>query len=237
MPKLSIITINLNNKEGLQKTMASVISQTFTDYEYIVIDGGSTDGSLDMIKGNADKISNWVSEPDKGIYDAMNKALKLARGTWINFLNSGDSYYNSETIAKIFENEIPPIFDALLGNVVVWNNNKSTIFDYHKFIMRINYRYCHQAVFIRTNCHRPFDTNYKIVADLDILIEFINKNRVKFINEIVVNFDESGISRTNLSCLYNERKKIIQKKGIWYLIPIEMFSYFKFRLFHLLGRI
>jgi len=83
--KLSIITVNLNNAAGLQKTIESVITQTFTDYEYIIIDGGSTDGSVDVIKQHADKITYWVSEPDKGIYNAMNKGILQAKGEYCLF--------------------------------------------------------------------------------------------------------------------------------------------------------
>ncbi|MDR2910496.1 MAG: glycosyltransferase [Bacteroidales bacterium] len=93
--KLSIITINLNNVAGLQKTIESVVKQTFTDYEYIVIDGGSTDGSADIIKQHANKITYWVSEPDKGIYNAMNKGIRVAKGEYCLFLNSGDWLINS----------------------------------------------------------------------------------------------------------------------------------------------
>lgn len=95
MPKISVITINLNNKEGLCKTIESVVSQTFTDYEYIIIDGGSMDGSVDVIKEYSDKITYLVSEPDKGIYNAMNKGILNAHGEYFQFLNSGDEYTSS----------------------------------------------------------------------------------------------------------------------------------------------
>ncbi len=91
--KLSIITVNLNNKDGLQKTIDSVISQTFKDFEWIVIDGGSTDGSKELIEKYSDYISYWVSEPDKGIYNAMNKGIKVAKGDYLEFLNSGDIFF------------------------------------------------------------------------------------------------------------------------------------------------
>ena len=95
--KLSIITINLNNREGLQKTIESVISQTFRDFEWIVIDGGSTDGSAELIKQYAAHFAYWVSESDKGIYNAMNKGIRQAKGEWLQFLNSGDQLYEETT--------------------------------------------------------------------------------------------------------------------------------------------
>ncbi len=92
MPKLSIITINYNNRSGLQKSMQSVFAQSFTDYEYIIIDGGSTDGSKELIEENSGRLAYWVSESDNGIYHAMNKGILKAKGELLIFLNSGDFY-------------------------------------------------------------------------------------------------------------------------------------------------
>ena len=99
-PKLSIITVNLNNAAGLQKTIESVINQTFTDYEFIIIDGGSTDSSLEIIKQYANKITYWVSEPDNGIYNGMNKGIGQADGEYCFFLNSGDWMIENNTLYK-----------------------------------------------------------------------------------------------------------------------------------------
>lgn len=96
--KLSIITINYDNKEGLLKTILSVVNQINHDYEYIIIDGGSNDGSVDIIKDYADKIDYWVSSKDKGIYNAMNKGIDVAKGEYCIFMNSGDTFYDSNTL-------------------------------------------------------------------------------------------------------------------------------------------
>ena len=99
--KLSVITINLNDAEGLQKTLRSVWErQSFTDFEHIVIDGASTDGSVEVIKKYADKLAYWVSEPDKGIYSAMNKGIVRARGEYLLFINSGD-WLADDVLAKV----------------------------------------------------------------------------------------------------------------------------------------
>ena len=103
--KLSIITINLNNRDGLQKTIDSVVSQTFRDFEWIVIDGGSTDGSKELIEQYADHFSYWVSEPDKGIYNAMNKGIKVAKGEYLQFLNSGDWLVDEKALERCFWHE------------------------------------------------------------------------------------------------------------------------------------
>lgn len=99
---LSIITVNLNNLEGLKRTYDSVVSQTFTDYEWLVIDGGSTDGSREFIEQHQDKFAYWCSEPDKGIFNAMNKGIVRAKGEYLNFMNSGDCFACEETVAEVF---------------------------------------------------------------------------------------------------------------------------------------
>ena len=100
--KLSIITINYNNREGLKRTIESVVNQTFTDFEWILIDGGSTDGSKELIEQYSNRFSYWVSEPDNGIYNAMNKGLRAAKGDYLQFLNSGDRLYNAQSLASCF---------------------------------------------------------------------------------------------------------------------------------------
>lgn len=111
--KLSIITVNLNNKGGLQKTIDSIVSQTFKDFEWIVIDGGSTDGSKELIERFSNHMSFGVSEPDKGIYNAMNKGIKVAKGEYVNFMNSGDCFAKDTVLEEIFKN--PHSADVLYG--------------------------------------------------------------------------------------------------------------------------
>ena len=102
MKKVTIITVNYNNRNGLERTIKSVIQQTYSDIEYIVIDGASTDGSIEVIKQYSNQISLWISEPDNGIYNAMNKGIGKANGNYILFLNSGDYLINSQTISNVF---------------------------------------------------------------------------------------------------------------------------------------
>ena len=113
MKKVSVITINYNNAEGLKRTLESLFVQTFTDYESIVIDGGSTDGSREVIEGFADRITYWVSEPDGGIYPAMNKGIRQATGIYYNFMNSGDLFEDSTVLENIFASD--PAEDILFG--------------------------------------------------------------------------------------------------------------------------
>ena len=101
-PLISIITVVFNGEKYLEETIQSVINQTYSNVEYIIIDGGSSDGTLDIIKKYEERIDYWVSEKDKGIYDAMNKGIDVASGEWINFMNAGDGFYADDVLDKIF---------------------------------------------------------------------------------------------------------------------------------------
>lgn len=104
--KITVVTVCFNAEKVLEQTMLSVLSQTYKDIEYLVIDGGSKDGTLDIIKKYSDKVK-WISEPDKGIYDAMNKAVKMASGEWINFMNAGDCFASIDVLENVFSKEYP----------------------------------------------------------------------------------------------------------------------------------
>lgn len=221
MPKLSIITINLNNKEGLQKTMASVFCQTFSDFEYIIIDGGSTDGSVDEINPISDKLAYWVSEPDTGIYNAMNKGIEKSTGDIICFLNSGDQYY-SDTAIEMAVNSIDGI------NEYSW----IYFFDYiHSQLDQYKFQVCssdvsnkarifvkgfgHPSTFYRKeifNSIGNFDESLKIAADREFYLRAILKHKLKFsyFSKPISVFNEGGIS-TNpkySKLLLSEEKKI-----------------------------
>ena len=115
-PKVSFVTVNRNQATGLAKTLDSVRAQTFRDFEHIVIDGGSTDGSADLLRVRADGLAYWVSEPDNGIYNAMNKGLQRASGRWVLFLNGGDRLADHSTLAEVFQQEYSE--DVLFGDEI-----------------------------------------------------------------------------------------------------------------------
>ena len=123
MPFFSIITINLNNSTGLEKTIQSVTTQLFSDFEFIIIDGGSTDNSIDVIKKYESEITSWVSEKDNGIYDAQNKGIAKANGTYCLFLNSGDYLFSKDALKKVFDSNLTE--DIVYGNII-YHENGST---------------------------------------------------------------------------------------------------------------
>jgi len=206
--KLSIITVNLNNKDGLQKTIDSVISQTFKDFEWIVIDGGSVDGSKELIEKYSDQISYWVSEPDKGIYNAMNKGIKQAKGEYVLFLNSGDYLFSTDVLQKIFSfNNSSDIIYGYVAREIDGTVQNLTGFLSKDDISLIDLYYQtipHQGSFFKTSLFERFglyNENLKIVADREFYIKTIiyGNISVKFLPITVSYFDDGGISSTSPS--------------------------------------
>lgn len=193
--KLSIITVNYNDKVGLNNTVQSVINQTFDDYEYIIIDGGSTDGSVDVIKQFEKGITYWVSEKDNGIYNAMNKAIDVAKGEYCIFMNSGDVFNNLNTLEELFAYN--PQEDIVCGNTCTVNGvvhapNEITLA--YLFSNCI----CHQCAFIKTSlmAKYKYDEKYKIVSDRKFFLQALicDNCTYKSINVDVVNYDINGYS-------------------------------------------
>ena len=213
--KLSIITINRNNASGLKKTIESVVSQSFKDFEYIVIDGASTDESVDIIKLYSDKISYWVSEPDTGIYNAMNKGIKLAKGEYTLMLNSGDYLVND----KVIQNIIPFLddIDIVQGNTIIICSGKDKILKgYGKsdisFCEVYKGNFLHQATFAKKELFTKygyFDENYKIGGDTVFFLKSLGFGNAtfKYVDVSIAYFDTQGISSSH-STFWNKQRKI-----------------------------
>lgn len=198
--KLSIITINYNNCDGLRKTIESVVAQTTRDFEYIVIDGGSTDGSVDVIKEYADYIDYWVSEPDKGIYNAMNKGTRAAHGDFLLFLNSGD-WLNSTDVTEVILPHLNDEIDILNGYVLLDSSFKRYLpgGPQHLTISTILHStLCHQSIFIRRSflINRPYHEDYRIVSDWIFFLEtsIYDSPRYQHIDFDVAVFECTGLS-------------------------------------------
>lgn len=210
---ISIITISYNNLEGLQKTFESVFNQTCKDFEYIVIDGGSIDGSKEFIKKNADKISYWVSEPDKGIYDALNKGISKANSEFIVFINSGDSLYNSSVLQTL--SEVDSKYDVAYGDTNLIYSDKEIIKNYPKncnLLFLLNDTIQHQGTRIRRDLlvNHNYSTDYKIVSDwIWFFKSYINKDTFFHIDVVTANFVLDGLSSNNPLLLEEERDRFL----------------------------
>lgn len=213
--KLSIITVNLNNRDGLQKTIDSVICQTFKDFEWIIIDGGSTDGSKELIEQYSEHFSYWVSEPDKGIYNAMNKGILKAKGEYILFLNSGDYLYTSSTIYDVFS--IPRFADVLYGDVVMedsgWQEKRPKKISMYYLIHGGTISHSGGS-FIKKNLFDNFglyDEGLKIVSDWKFFIITVGLNNAstQYIDSIFSYYNEGASSDKEL-CLW-ERTHTLNK--------------------------
>ena len=199
--KYSIITVNYNNCEGLRRTIESVINQTFRDFEFIVIDGGSSDGSVDILKAYNESITYWMSEPDGGIYQGMNKGIAHATGHYLNFMNSGDCFYDSYSLEQV--DSYASDADIITGRDYHYNEEKkaghaSVQPSRLSMITFFNATLDHQSTFIRRSLFEgsPYREDYRMVSDWIFFTQKIvsEGKRVQLIPLIVCRREEGGIS-------------------------------------------
>ncbi len=235
-PLISIVTVVFNGEEFLEETIQSVINQTYDNVEYIIIDGGSTDGTVDIIKKYEDRIDYWVSEHDNGIYDAMNKGISLCSGEWINFMNAGDSFYDNEVILTMFD-EVN--YDNLVihGKVAVYYEN------YFISLYGDEKIFPHQASFFRATYMKElkFDLSLKIFADGELLLRLqgLERYKEKYVDKVVARFYLGGIG--NHPRFFFKRLKeeysIKNRRGInfstrWLLVKfLDLFGYMVYKVF------
>jgi len=214
---VSIITVNFNDAVGLERTIKSVISQTCPKKEFIIVDGSSSDGSIDVIKKYSDSINKWVSEPDSGIYNAMNKGIRMATGDYCIMMNAGDVFYSDDVLEKV-KGRFETGKEIYNGNALYVCDGKikwyrkcqrdiSTLFFYTSSI-------CHQATFIKTSLLKKlqYDESYRMVSDWKFWVEAICLNHVEYeaMNIDVCCFDWSGITTKNHDLGIRERQMVLE---------------------------
>lgn len=227
---ISIITINFNNLTGLKKTVESVLSQSYELIEYIIIDGGSSDGSKEYIVEHSEKIDYWVSENDKGVYHAMNKGLEVATGDYCLFLNSGDFFYNSNVV-KLFQKEIDVCSSLVYGMIKweetnqLWNPKR----DLKAFEMAFHSLIPHQATFFKTDVIKNlggYKEEFKVISDWGLMISIIEKKfKSQKIDQIISFCENQGIS--------SKLEDLIRKERYQYLIKYNLITLIKAYLFNL----
>lgn len=196
--KISIITVCYNSSKTIQKTIDSIRIQKYKNIEYIVIDGGSTDTTVDIIKKNSDIINLWVSEPDDGLYDAMNKGIKMATGDIVGILNSDDTFFNKNVINEVALFHCKNNIEASIGNIIQHNEGGKTkrIYsskNWHPEKLKIGFMPPHPSIFFKKELFDKFGfykLDYKIGADYEIITRFFLKDKIIW--------EYSGITTTSM---------------------------------------
>lgn len=219
LPKISVITVVYNNANGIKRTIDSVASLDYRNIEYIIIDGNSTDNTTDVIQANSKKVSKWISEPDCGIYDAMNKGIGMSTGDWLVFMNAGDEFADKDVISYI----IPYVndYDIIYGSMLRVSDTAQYItkgitsehpdaFDFMHGSLGHQASFINRKVFEKTGY---YSTEYKLASDAKFFYDAIitNSAKTKYIDKVIAKFSLGGASTANQQLYNNERKAFLIK--------------------------
>jgi glycosyltransferase involved in cell wall biosynthesis len=235
-PIISIITIVYNGVDVLNKTIDSIASQTYPHVEYIVVDGASTDGTVDLIQSNEDKISKWISEPDKGLYDAMNKGIKMASGDYLWFINAGDEIYSPTTVEQFITGIGEQWPEVLYGDTVMIDSDGNEIGerrlqpparltwqDFHDGML-----VSHQSILVSTKIAKLYNTRYRFSADFEWCLQALKEaDKIQNTQLILSRFLDGGITKQNIVPGLKERFDIMRRyygliPTVWKHIPIGL---------------
>ena len=234
--KISIITVTYNAEKFLEKTILSVLKQNCYDFEYIIIDGNSTDETIDIIKFYEEKIAAgeflgvvpeqylWISEPDSGLYNAMNKGIDMAKGDFVWFMNAGDKIFDSNTLQFICEAIQSHTCDVVYGQSLIIDKDDKPLGKRHKIAPpNLHYKHLlnglvvgHQSIIARRDKVFPYNLQYRISADFDWVIRLLkNTDKVYYIDDYLSRFMIAGISSTSRKKSWIERFSIMKKHFGW----------------------
>ena len=247
--KISIVTVVYNNANVIKSAIDSVLNQTYKNIEYIIIDGKSTDGTVEIIQSYGDKINKFVSEPDNGIYDAMNKGLKLATGDVVGILNSDDFYISNDVLSKVIEIFKEHSVDSMFADLVyISPENLEKVVRYYdsSYFSPDKFAYgwmpAHPTFFVKREVYEEygyFKPGYKIAADYELLVRFLAKYGVSYyyLREPIIKMRIGGVSTQNLKSNFILNKEILKacfENGIysnWFMVlskyPQKILGYFK----------
>ena len=222
-PLISIVTVTFNAESYIEETIKSIIEQSYPNIEYIIIDGKSTDGTVGIIKKYEHKITYWISEPDNGIYDAMNKGFKLANGDFIIFMNSGDIFYSKHVLNQSIQH-FTSLECIYYGNVYFKYENNKLIFYGNEFNHKrlIKENICHQSIFYPKTIYKnnKYNLKYKLLADWEYNIRHFNKIKFQYIPVIIAIYDTCGISSKNEDKVFIKEYSHIIQNNFGYLYRI-----------------
>lgn len=227
-PLISVVTVCFNAVKTIEETILSVLNQTYSNVEYIIIDGGSTDGTIDIINKYADKLAYWVSEPDKGIYDAMNKGIIVAKGDFIYFIGADDILLPN-VFNQIFKGKSYFYDENIYGNVILSNNGRIIAGKFNKWKL-IRYNICHQAIFYSaTNLKKiKFDLKYKALADWFLNITLWgNGYKFRYIPVTIASYNTGGFSSKGDLVFRNHQFRIVYSTfGYIACLYYELYRYY-----------
>lgn len=246
--KVSIITVSKNSKDTIVDTIQSVINQSYANIEYIIIDGASKDGTIEIIKKYNGHIAAFLSEEDNGIYDAMNKGIRMASGDIVGILNSDDIFYSNDIVEKIVQEFVTNNIDAVYGDVQFINPSNSKVIRYYssKNFNRNKFQYgimpAHPSFYAKRELFEKFGyykTDYQIAADFELLLRFIYKNKIncRYLNYPFVSMRPGGVSNRNVKSNWILNKEIMRacKENGLKTNYIKIYSkYFK-KIFEFIG--
>lgn len=213
--RFSIITVTYNCADIIEETMLSVLNQTHPDIEYIIIDGGSADSTTEIIKKYADRLAFWLSESDKGIYDAMNKGIAHATGDYINFMNVGDRFVNSNVLSEVAKKIVSTAkADIVYGNTYKYNAKRHwEDLSHQPEVLRFHGAFCHQSGFVSTEYHKIhlFDLHYRYMADFNLFHQaYMNGASFLKLDLFVAEYNaETGASLSQIKTNYKELEEIL----------------------------
>lgn len=221
MNSLTVITVTYNAEQTLDRTLKSVREQTYPRIDHVIVDGGSTDGTVDLIRRHATDRTTWISEPDKGLYDAMNKAMERSKGDYLCFLNAGDTFHESDTVEKMmqsFNPALPP--DILYGETAIVDNDGRFL---HMRRLsapeRLTWKsfkqgmlVCHQAFIVKRELAEPYDLAYRFSSDFDWAIRLMKKtHHIHNTRRVLINYLNEGLTTTHREASLKERYHIMAK--------------------------
>jgi len=237
--KISIITIAFNNEKEITQTIESVINQSFTNIEYIIVDGASTDKTMDVVRKYEKHISKIISEPDKGIYDAINKGIKAATGDVIGLIHAGDELFDNKVVEKIVSCFNQHEVDAVYGHSKILSQDGTKVVrinkspDFKKNLFSRGWFPSHQSFYAKSELFEKFglyNLKYRIAADYELLFRFIyiNKINVKLLDEYMVKFKQGGTSTKSIKNILQLNKECVaawRDNGVkipFYTIPLKL---------------
>lgn len=241
--KISIITVVYNNEDTIRQAIESVLGQTYKNIEYVIIDGGSKDNTVNLINRYKDRLGYFVTEKDDGLYDAMNKGIKACTGDVIGILNSDDLYEDFNVIASVMEEfNTDSELDILYGNLVYVKSNdtKKVVRNwksksYYPFFFEHANVPPHPSLFVRSKVYNEtglFDLQYKLAADYELMLRMFKKHhfKSKYINKLIIKMRLGGATNQSLSNVVAQNKEILQSwrnNGLhapFYLMPLRIFK-------------